>query len=142
MALGDGRIHAAKSVAHGATTIASATHFSVATSSVKSADPGPAGSPGLADEQVTDRDIAVTIFARDVDELLALVEAAAANLVLGTYKEAGAAGTITIKNVKFNDPPSLDGPAKDSGAPAGTFSISGRAQWAAEDTWALMLVLA
>lgn len=140
MALGDGRIHAATSVVHASTTVNSATHWSVATGSVKSADPGSVGSPGLADEQVTDRQIVATIFARDFAELLPLVEAAAGNLVLGFLKEAGGAGTLTIKNVKFNDPPSLDGPQKDSGMPAGTFSITGRARWGAADTWALMLV--
>lgn len=142
MALGDGRIHAAKGATHGVTAINSATHFSIATGSVKSADPGSAGSPGMADEHVTDRTLTVTLFARDPAELLAIVEAAAANLVLDIVKEAGAAGTITIKNVKFNDPPSLDAPQKDSGAPAGTYSISGSAQWGAADTWALMLVFA
>lgn len=139
---GDKRVYVAKKVEHGATTIASATHFATATSAVKAVDPGPAGSPGIAEEITTHRDIIVTIFGYDPDELRSLVEAAAANFV-GTYiGEAGADKTLTIKDVVFNDPPSMVAPAKDAGGAAGVFSITGRAEWGAADTWALMLVYA
>ncbi len=140
MATGDIRVHAAESAAHGTTTINSATHFLVAPLSVKSADPGPAGSPGLVDEQVTDRGIAVTVWAEDPDELMALVEAAAANFVGGFIGEAGASKTVTVKNVAFNDPAQVSPPPKDSGSPVQVHSITGRAQWGSTDTWATMLV--
>ncbi|HUW99676.1 MAG TPA: hypothetical protein VMY35_01755 [Phycisphaerae bacterium] len=140
MALGDGRIHATKSVVHGETTIASATNWAINRDVVSSVDPGPAGSPGDADEITTQKVILVTIFAMDEDELVALLDATAANLVLGYYGEAGAAKTKTVKNVKFTKPPSPVAPAKDSGIPAGAFAITGRAQWGAADTWALMVV--
>lgn len=140
MAVGDKRIYAARSATHGTTAINSVTHFGVATSSSKARDPGAAGSPGPAEEITTDRNIAVTIFALDPDELMALVEAAAANLVVTVVGEAGATKTLTIKNVVFNDPPSVDAPAKDAGGVAGVSSISGVANWGTSDTWALMMV--
>lgn len=142
MALGDGRVHAAKSIVHGETTIASATNWSIDRAAVSSLDVGPAGSPGPADEITTHKDIIVTIFAMDEDELVALLDATAANAVLGYYGEAGAAKTKTVKNVKFTQPPSPAAPPKDSGVPAGAFAIAGRAQWGAADTWALMVVTA
>lgn len=140
MAVGDKRIYAAKTVTHGIAAINSATHFGIATSSTKARDPGCAGSPGPAEEITTDRHIAVTIFARDPDELMDLVEAAAANFVGVVVGEGGADKTLTIKNVVFNDPPSIDAPAKDTGGVAGVSSISGVAEWGAADTWALMMV--
>lgn len=144
MALGDGRIHAARSGStHGATSLLSLTHFSVGMMSVKSADPGAAGSPGMVDEHVTDREIRVTLFFLDSAEALALVEVATANAVLNYVAEGGANWHWTIKNVKFNDPPAdVTAPQKESGVPAGAVSISGRAHWGADDTWALMSIQA
>lgn len=140
MALGDMRIYAAKSVTHGIVSIGSATNFGIATSATKARDPGCVDSPGPAEEITVDRHIAVTIFARDPAELMALVEAAAANLVVTIVGEGGATKTLTIKNVVFNDPPSVDAPAKDAGGVAGVSSISGIAEWGSADTWALMMV--
>lgn len=143
MALGDGRIYAATSATHNAVDIASKLAFGITTGTTKVADPGVAGSPGQADEQVTDRRIEVTVIAMDPAELMGLVEDAAANFVGGYVKEAGGAGTVTIKNVKFNDPPQeISFPAKDGGGSVQAFSITGRAQWGASDTWALMMVYA
>ncbi len=140
MPIGDKRIHAATSATHNVTAINSVTHFSVPTGSVISPDPGSAGSPGLADEVVTKRNIQVILFGRDPDELMSFVEATAANLVLGYLGAAGVPKTLTIKNVLFNTPPEMVFPPGDGGAPAGTFSITGKALWGSADTWALMLV--
>jgi hypothetical protein len=139
MATGDRRVFAAKGASHGGTAIASATHFSVGASTVKVRDPGPAGSPGMAAEQVTHRDVTVSVYAMDPGELLALVGAAAANFV-GTYIGlAGADKTVTVKNVVFNDPPTdvISQPA-DAGGTCGRYQLTGRGTWGASDTFALM----
>ncbi len=141
MPTGDKRIFAATSATHNVTAIVSATHFAIRKGSTKAIDPGVAGTPGPADEIVTNRSIEVTVFGEDPDELMGFVEAAAANFVGGYLGAAGAAKTVTVKNVKFNDPPQeVAFPFKDSGASAGTFSITGKGQWGASDTFALMEV--
>ena len=140
MATGDVRIYATTSVVHGSTTVNAATHAAMNLSAVKALDPGPAGSPGPADEVTTDKNVAVTIFAMDPSELQSLVDAAAANLVITYVGAAGAAATITVNNVKFCDPPTpINVPRKDAGGQVPVCSINGRAQWGASDTWALMV---
>ena len=138
--MGPLRVYTAKSATHGIAAIDSATAFAIQTSSQKAVDPGAAGSPGLAEEVVTNRQLEVTVTAMDPSELLDLVEATAANFVGKHIGEGGAEKTITVKNVQFNDPPSPAAPAKDSGSTAGQFSITGRAVWEAADTWATMVV--
>ncbi len=142
MATGDGRIHSARDgSAHGVTELVSLTHFSVGRSTVKSDDPGPAGSPGQADQVLTDRALTVTVYFLDEDEAMSLVEVAAANLVLNYVAQGGADWKRTIKNVVFNDPPAeVSTPEKRAGVPAGAVSISGIAKWGADDTFALMSI--
>ena len=140
---GEKRIYATKSVTIGASAVDCATHVGIQAGSVKATDPGPAGSPGMAEEVVTDRSLGVTIFGMDPDQLQGFVEAAAANVVITYIGEGGVDKTITIKSVAFNDPPGpIDVPRKDAGGQVPTMGISGRANWGSADTWALMLVYA
>ncbi len=138
---GEKRIYATKAVTIGAAAVACATHVGIQVSSVKAVDPGPAGSPGMAEEVVTDHGLGVTIFGMDPSQLQGFCEAAAANVVITYVGEGGADKTLTLKNVAFNDPAGpIDVPRKDAGGQVPTMAITGRAQWGVADTWALMMV--
>jgi len=140
---GELRIYAAKGAVHGATTIASATHVGIRSTSVKGIDPGAAGAPGMVEEVVTDRSVEVTVFAMDPSELQSLCEAAAANLVVTVVGQGAADKTITIKNIQFNDPPGpIDAPRRDAGGKVPSVGITARGQWGAVDTWATMITYA
>lgn len=143
MAVGDLRVFQISGATHNAVAINSVTHASVQKATTLMTDPGPAGSPGPADERVTDRDLTVTLYGLDPSELQGLVEDAAANLVLSYKGEGGANKTATYKNVAFNGPvQAIEFAAKDAGGKVSMHQITGRAHWGAADTWALMEVFA
>jgi len=131
---------AAKSATIGGTAIVSLTGFSIHASSTIVTDQGAAGTPGPVDEQVTDRDLTVTVRMQDYLEALALVEKPPANLV-GTYlSTGGATKTVTMKNVYFNTPPQeILFPEKDVGGKVPTCQITGRAMWGPSDTFSTMV---
>ena len=134
--------------------VQSGTHFGGAIAKLHSAvievnsitheDPGSpaeAGGPAVVDSP-RDR-IDITLSGRDPSALRALVGAAATNLVMTTKGDAGLAETETIKNVVFH---SFGGPyqvrSREDGGVVQAWSIRGTAQWAANDTLALMWVTA
>ncbi len=140
-AVGAKRVFNLLTATHSSTVVNSAIKAIVRKGNTKSVDPGPAGSPGMAVEVVTDRSIEIELVGMDPSELNGRVEAAAGNLALTYKNELGATATATYKNVQFNDPPGeLSLEAKDAGGKAGQQSIKGKAQWGLSDTWATMEV--
>jgi hypothetical protein len=136
MAAGE-RIFAVTSV----NALAAATHIGLEPSTAFVVDPGAAGFPGPADFVVTAFDLAVTIYGEDEAELMALVAAAAADLVVGTLGAAGAAETWTISDVYFDEVPSeMAVPANDAGGKVPVFAVRGHVQaWEAANTFASKL---
>ena len=128
-------IFATTSVTHGTTTLEGATHFSCSAVAAVMEDNN---TKGLAEQRVANRRINVTVWGKDPSQLDALAEAAAANLIVVCVKTAGAAMTITIKNVVFNAPCDINSPMIDQGGNVPTFPMNGVAEWGAADTWALM----
>jgi len=134
-------IMACRYVKNPTVAIAGVTHISIDPGAVGIQDPGDAGSPGPADHGTTHKSLGVTLFGRDFAAMLALVGAAAANLVVGIQGAASANEKITIKNVVFTGVPSgLMIPANDAGGQIPGFAISGQCNWGASDTFALMVL--
>ena len=134
------RIHALTEAKHPTTAIDGVTHAAIVPSTVPSRDPGGAGSPGVAETMVNDSGVDVILWGMDYAALLALIGAAAANLVLGIKGQAGAAETITVKNVYFDSVPAqIDLKAKDAGGKVPTCAVKGTGQWGASDTLATMI---
>ncbi len=137
------RIHALTEAKHPTTAIDGVTHAAIVPSTVPSRDPGGAGSPGVAETMVNDSGVDVILWGMDYAALLALIGAAAANLVLGIKGVAGANEKITIKNVYFDSVPTqIELKAKDAGGNVPTCSVKGTAQWGTDDTFALMVLAA
>ncbi|HUU34149.1 MAG TPA: hypothetical protein VMW48_08795 [Vicinamibacterales bacterium] len=117
-----------------------ATHCGYQLELVSSADGGDAAEPGEVERLVTDRRLSVTVYGQDDGALLALLEATAANLVIGYKGAAGAAKTKTLKNVYFCEQVSeIPIKAKDTGGNVPTVGVRGHAQWGAADTIATMI---
>jgi len=136
-------IYACRYVSHNAAEITGVTHASVQPSTVSVEDPGDAGSPGPAESIVTNKRVDVVVYGKSYNDLLALVGATAADVVLGIVGAAGADEKITIKDVYFNSVPSeISVPPKDAGGQAPTCAIRGSAKWGADDTFATMIVAA
>lgn len=134
-------IFSAKDLRCPTAAVAGVTHGSITPSCDSKVDQGDAGSPGDADVVVTNKHMAVAAYGKDFAELLALIGATAANAVFGIIGAAGASEMITVKNVMWNQAINpIDIPEKDSGGKIAPFGISGVAAWAAEDTFATMIV--
>ena len=117
---------------------------SIIVTGVAGEDPGPAGvAGGPAEVLLQKQRIEVTIYGKDPNALRALVGAVAADCVIGYKGTAGANEKHTIKNVYFTDfVGQLDIRDPDTGGPLPMFGVRGVAQWAADDTLALMWVSA
>ncbi|HUU34148.1 MAG TPA: hypothetical protein VMW48_08790 [Vicinamibacterales bacterium] len=134
-------LHVCTAVAHPTVDIEGATHCGYQLELISSVDPGDAGEPGEVERIVTDRRLAVTLYGQDDAVLLALLEVAAANLVIDYKGAGGVAKTKTLKNVMFTEQASeVPIRAKDAGGNVPTVGIRGHAVWGANDTIALMIV--
>jgi len=128
---------------HPTDAIDGVTHFAIAPTAQSATDPGGAGAPGDAESLVTHQSLRVTLYGTDLVALLALVGAAAANLVIGTKGAAGANEKLTFKNVYFDAvPQGMNVPKKDAPGTIPGAAITGTAQWGSDDTFATMLVAA
>ena len=133
-------IHAATRVEHNSVDVEGATHWSFSLDTVVSTDQGDAAEPGMVEEVITHYSLSVTIYSQDPHVLLGLIGDAAANLVLGYKGANGTAKKITIKNVQFTGGVDASAKAKDAGGNVVPYSLTGRAEWGAADTIALMIV--
>jgi hypothetical protein len=126
---------------HGVTDINNITHAQIMPTATSKIDQGDASAPGPSDAVITDRRLRVQVMGTDWSELIALVGATAANLVLQITGASGANEKITIKNVYFSEIPSqIDLPEKDAGGKLPTVAITGEALWGSTDTFATMIV--
>lgn len=138
MAAGD-RIYTLTSATFGA-DVPDVTHAGISPGTTVKTDPGPGDNPGPADQVVTDKRMAVTLYGLKYASLLALVGAVAANLVLNVKGLAGAAETITLKNVYFSGvPQEIPVARKDEAGSPAIFAVSGQCNWGAADTFATMM---
>ena len=133
-------IHAATRVEHNSVDVEGATHWSFSLDTVVSTDQGDAAEPGMVEEVITHYSLSVTIFSEDPFVLLGLIGDAAANLVCGYKGAGGVAKKVTFKNVQFTGGVVANAKAKDAGGNVPTHSLTGRAEWGAADTIALMIV--
>ena len=124
--------------------LAAATHVGLAPSTVVSNPIPPSnGVGGPMGRVVKYKELAVTIYGNDLAELLALVVAAAADVVVPTFGLDGAAETITIVGVYFDEVvQDFEFPAPDAGGKVPQFAVRGRANWADGDTFADVLTAA
>ena len=134
-------IFACTGVSVGGTAVEGATHGRISPNLVSKVDQGDASSPGPVDCQVTHREVIVEVHGLNFSALLALIGAAAANVVFNTVGLTGAAETITVTNVQFFEfigP--MEEPAKDEGSKLSSgFGIRGRVNWASTDTFATVI---
>lgn len=122
---------------------AAATHVGIEATTVFVVDPGAVAAPGPADFAVTQFDLAATIYGNDEAELLALVGAAAADLDVGTIGEGGAAETLTLHDLYFDEVPGeMSFPAADAGGRVPEFAVRGRVNWVPGETFADKLTAA
>lgn len=120
-----------------------ATHVGIEAATAFTVDPGDVAAPGPADFAVTWYDLAVTVYGNDEAELLALVGAAAADLDVGTIGAAGAAETLTLHDLYFDEVPGeMAFPAADQGGRVPEFAVRGRVNWEAGQTFADKLTAA
>ena len=143
MAVGD-RIFRTRYVGVGATPdmVDGATHARVTVAGpAVFIDPGDAGAPGPAEVQVgSGFGIGVQVFGINPIDLLALIGAVAANVVVGIKAEAGANEKITVKSVMFTgEIAPMEIPRNDQGGPIAPHGVQGIAEMGASDTIALMI---
>jgi len=120
--------------------LVAATHVSLAPSTQVKILPPQAGVLGPMGRVVTYHELAVTIYGNDRAELLALVGAAAADVVVPVSGLDGAAETLTIKDVYFDEVLNeFEFPARDAGGKVPQFAVRGRVIWEDEDAWADVL---
>jgi len=136
-------IHACRYAKHSGADIEGATHYGIQVNLTKSEDPGDAAEPGTVETIVTHRDVKVTIYGQDFTALLALLEATAADVVVG-YKGAGGANKkTTIKSVYFDEMPSeIAAPPRDQAGRVPVFAVRGTAKFGSSDTLATMIATA
>lgn len=134
------RIYAARYAKHPTNAIAGVTHCRITPSAQRKRDAGVAGTTGLADSLVSYRGVGVELYGSRYAALLGRIGQAKADLVLGTYGQAGALQKITIKNVIFLEAiGSIEIPRNDAGGKLATCGIRGIALWGANDTFATMI---
>jgi hypothetical protein len=117
--------------------LAAATHVSLApTTVVRRITPPSAGVLGPMGSLIVYKDLAVTIYGNDRAELLALVGTKVASLAIPIYGLDGAASTITITNVYFNEVVGeFEFPARDSGGKVPQFAVKGHVLWGEDEEW-------
>jgi len=141
MAVGD-RIFRARSAKHPTDAIDGITHARViAGTPAVFTDPGDAAAPGPAEVQVGGgAGVRVELYGVNPIDLLALVGAASANVVIGIKAEDGANELITVKSVVFaGEIAAMEIPRNDQGGPIAPYGVFGLAEWGAADTYALMI---
>jgi hypothetical protein len=140
MAAGD-RIFVARYFKHPTTAIEGVRRVVLGSATTKKRDPGDITNPGDAETQVTNRQIRVDVYGVNYSALLALLEAAAANAVIGAKGAAGANEKHTVKTVFFDETiGDTEFPDKDSGGVLSLSGVRGWVQWGPSDTWATMVV--
>ena len=117
-----------------------ATHVGLAPATVVKTIPPSAGVGGPMGRVITYKELAVTIYGNDFAELCALIGAAAADVEVPVFGLDGAAETITIHDVYFDEVvQDFEFPAPDAGGTVPLFAVRGRANWADGDTFADVL---
>jgi hypothetical protein len=139
MAAGDLVPFLCRYVKHNAVAIGGATHAFIQHSTVSVDEPPAAGEMGGGELAITKEVIVVTVFGKNPNALRALLDDAAANLIIGYKGEAGANFKDTLKNVGWRGLVSnLSYPSPDQGGPLPTVGIVGRCEWGSADTLADM----
>lgn len=134
-------IIAARYVKHPTTAVSGVTHFRINRSTVEVSDPGEAGTTGRQATRAVSGRINIEVYGHSYAALLTLLDAAAANAVLGYQDAGGNNRKITAKNAKgYEILSDLEIPAKDSGGKIAEFGVRLECLGGTEDTWATMLV--
>jgi len=137
------RIYAARHFKHPTSAVAGVTHARITVTTESKQDQGDAASAGRAGTLRTFNRIRLELFGTNYAALLALIGAASANGVLGTYGAAGDPEKITVKSVFFLEPiAQVEIPEKDSGGKLAPFGVRAMACWGQSDTLATMIVAA
>ena len=134
-----------RSATHNANPVNKARHAIIRVSNVHGEDPGTAAQVGTPAKVAVGRlRVDVELYGTDPSDIMALPDAAAANVVLGTVGDGAANETHTLKSVKWHTLlGQLDMPDPDN--PGGTISawgVAGTCQVAANDTLATLWVTA
>jgi hypothetical protein len=135
------KVFGARYAKHPTVAVAGVTHARIIPSTVAREDPGGAGATGRAGTCVTNRGMNVEVYGTNYAALLAMLEAAAANLVIGFYGDNGALRKLTLKSVRFVEwIAPIDIPEVDAGGnKLNTPGIRGMCLWGDSDTFATMM---
>lgn len=120
-----------------AVDVADVVYARITPRTVHMTDPGPGDCPGPAGFLVTDYAVDVELYAEDYSAVLDLVGATAADLVLTVTGAAGAAKTITVKNVYFGGSAGqIEAAARDAGGMITAYGVRGSVNLGANEVFA------
>lgn len=130
-------IYTLTDISHGAANLSYGLFARLTPRTVFKVDQGAAGSPGPAGVLVTYSELACEIYGQDFAELLALIGATKATLTLSVSGAAGAAQSVAVTNVYFDEIiGQVELPAKDAGGTIAAFGIRGQCAFGAAETFA------